>query len=76
MGDGYWEKDAKTVLLCTESFTKAEVDFLIKVLKERLDLVATNKKRGMGYRIRFSSEKYNLDRLRSLTLEYMHPQMV
>lgn len=76
MGDGYWDNDAQTVLLCTESFTEAEVDFLIKLLKERLDLVATKKKRGDNYRIRFSSIKSNLDRLRSLTLEHMHPSMV
>jgi len=76
MGDGYWDNDAQTVLLCTESFTEAEINFLIKILKERLDLVATKKKRGDNYRIRLSSTKSNLDRLRSLTLEYMHPSMV
>jgi hypothetical protein len=76
MGDGYWESDAQTTLLCTESFTEAEVDFLIRILKDRLDLVATKKKRGDNYRIRFSSIKGNIDRLRSLTLEHMHPSMV
>lgn len=40
----------------------------------QLHLVATKKKRGDNSRIRFSSVKGNLERLRSL--EYMHPLMV
>jgi hypothetical protein len=76
MGDGYWENDSQTIFLCTESFTEKEVEFLISILKIRLNLVATKKKRGDNYRIRFSSAGNNLDRLRSLTLKYMHPLMV
>lgn len=76
MGDGYWENDSQTIFLCTESFTEKEVEFLISILKIRLNLVATKKKRGDNYRIRFSSAGNNLDRLRSLTLKHMHPLMV
>lgn len=75
MGDGYWENDSQTIFLCTESFTEAEVDFLIKVLYKRLGLVATKKKRGDNYRIRFSSAGDNLDKLKTLTLDHMYPIM-
>jgi len=73
MGDGYWENNSKTVFFCTKSFTEIEVDFLIRILKTKLGLVATKKKRGNNYRIRFSSAGNNLDKLRLLTLEHMHP---
>jgi len=76
MGDGYWENDSQTIFLCTESFTEKEVEFLISILKIRLNLVATKKKRGDNYRIILSSAGNNLDRLRSLTLKHMHPLMV
>lgn len=75
MGDGYWETDSQTIFLCTESFTEAEVDFLIEILKKRLDLKASKKKRGNNFRIRFSSKSDNISRLRLLTLSYMHYQM-
>uniref|UniRef100_Q37087 Orf231 protein n=1 Tax=Allomyces macrogynus TaxID=28583 RepID=Q37087_ALLMA len=76
MGDGFWEANDKTVLLCTESFTEDEVDFLISLLKSELGLVAGKKARGSGYRIRFSRLPDNITRLRDLTLPHMHPLMI
>lgn len=75
MGDRYWDIDSQTVCLCTESFTKAEVDFLIEILKNKLDLIAKKRKRKDNYRIRFSSKSDNISKLKLFTLPYMHPQM-
>ena len=33
MGDGNWDNSAKTVVICTDTFTLAEVELLITVLK-------------------------------------------
>lgn len=76
MGDGYWDKDAKTVILCTESFKELEVELLIKILKNKYGLLATMKKRGLNYRLRFSGTKNNIEHLRNLVIPNMHPQML
>lgn len=76
MGDGYWDNDSKTILICTESFTLDEVQFIIEILRKNFNLIATLKKRGVNYRLRFSSKENNLNLLRSLVLPHMHSQML
>lgn len=80
MGDGYWENDSSTVIICTDNFTKAEVESFIVFLKDRFGLTATLKKRKKGEddypRVRFSSTEENLSLLRDLVEPYMHPLML
>ena len=76
MGDGYWDKDAKTVILCTESFKESEVRMLIDILKNKYNLVATMKKRGLNYRLRTGRARNNIDNLINLVIPYIHSQML
>jgi len=69
MGDGYWSEGS--IYLCTENFTKDEVNALIKLLHNQLGLVATIKKRGSGARIRFS--RRSISKLRTLVHPHLHP---
>jgi hypothetical protein len=74
MEDGYFEYGkAQTVLLCTESFTKAECELLILALA-KLDIIATlkvrNKAKG-SFRVRIS--KTSMHHVRNLVQPYMHP---
>lgn len=82
MGDGYWDKDQKTMILCTENFTEVEVQTLIDVIYSKLGLVATKKARRLQpddklcWRIRFSGKSDNIKRLRQLVSPYMHHSML
>jgi len=76
MGDGYWENDSQTILICTENFTLEEVRVFIEFLDKRLGLKATTKKRKECYRLRFSSANNNLILLRIMVTPYMHPSML
>ena len=76
MGDGYWEKDSKTIFICTECFTLEEVHIILDILRNKLGLKATLKKRNNGFRIRFSSRGKNLERIRSLVLPHFHSSML
>jgi hypothetical protein len=77
MGDGYWDNYNKTIYLCTDNFTREEVDTLRILLKSKLNLDTTIKIRnGRHWRIRFSSKGNNLDLLRSLVKTYMHSEML
>ncbi len=76
MGDGYWENDSATFFICTECFTQEEVLFFIAFLDSKFGLKATKKNRGNSYRVRFSGEKSNLDKLRSLVKPFMHSSML
>ena len=71
MGDGYWDTDQATILLCTENFTHAEVAALIELLRSKEGIVATPRKRGSNLRIRISSR--SIDLLRRLVRPHMHP---
>jgi hypothetical protein len=51
MGDGYWDTHHKTVHICTEYFTHADVVRLITFMRNRFGIVATTSKRGDNYRI-------------------------
>ena len=43
MGDGYWENDKKTVYICTENFTEAQVEELIRILFKKFGLILNSK---------------------------------
>ena len=74
MDDGYFDSygRTKTVLLCTESFTKDEC-IILQSLLEKLDIKSTLKVRDKihnRYRIRIS--KTSMDRVISLVKPYIH----
>lgn len=80
MGDGYWDKSEKTLIICTDSFTLSEVELLIKILKDNFDLMATVKRRTkenqeLCWRIRFSSKSENIAKLVNLVQPYLIPSM-
>jgi|JI81BgreenRNA_FD_contig_51_3394358_length_1369_multi_2_in_0_out_0_1 hypothetical protein len=76
MGDGYWHKSWKTVIICTESFSHADVSRFILFLESRFGLKAKLSKRVNNYRIAFHSEKTNISLLRKLVLPFMHECML
>lgn len=75
MDDGY--KQSSSLVLCTDSFTKKEVELLINVLKTKFDLDCTlylkNKVKGT-YRIYIRSK--SMDKFKSLVLPYFHESML
>lgn len=78
MGDGYFSEN--TVYLCTDNFTKEEVDLLILTLNTNFGLKASLKRRiksnkEVCWRIRFSSQSENILKLRSLVLPYIIDSM-
>ena len=80
MGDGYWDNHSKTVVICTDNFTLAEVELLIIVLKTKFNLTATVQRRiksnkEICWRIRFSGKSENICLLRTLVQSYIIPSM-
>jgi len=80
MGDGYWDTDGKTVVICTDNFTEIEVELLIKTLKDNFYLLATKKRRikvnkEVCWRIRLSGKSENITTLRTLIKPYFIPSM-
>jgi hypothetical protein len=76
MDDGF--KAGKGVVLCTESFSLAEVELLKKVLESKFELIVTIQVRhpsggGIGYRLSISSK--SRDKLLSLVQPYFIPSM-
>lgn len=74
MDDGYFDSygRAKTIILCTESFTEEEC-IILQSLLEELEIKSTLKIRNKiknRYRIRIS--KTSMDRVISLVLPHMH----
>lgn len=45
MNDGYWDNSGKVFMLCTDSFSKQEVSFLVNLLLEKFGIQATLRKR-------------------------------
>lgn len=81
MGDGYWDKTSKTIVICTDNFTLSEVDLLIDVLKSNFNLTATVNRRiksnkEVCWRIRFSGKEYNILRLVNLVKPHFIPSML
>lgn len=81
MGSDYWENDGKTLFLCTECLTLAEVLLLVQLLQESFSLKAGLKRRVLegrliGYCIRLSMKKANLKKLQNWTLPHLHLGML
>lgn len=75
MDDGYWHSANSTVVLCTDSFSLKEVQFLCDMLSSRLGIQASPNIRTEGvYRIRISSTSLGL--LRKQVTPHMHPSML
>jgi hypothetical protein len=75
MEDGYFDHNGrtKTILLCTECFTKRECELLIQILRT-MGIKSTLKVRSAinnTYRIRIS--KTSMPLVRELVLPHMHP---
>jgi hypothetical protein len=69
MDDGTWAESG--LILCTDSFTKIEVDLLRTVLKDNFNLVTTMRNiRPNQYRIYIRKE--SIEKLREIVLPYMH----
>lgn len=72
MGDGYWENQAQTIKICTDSFTKVEIDLLIDALDKVFNIKASANIRSRNikevYRIRIAIKSLPL--LREKTLFY------
>ena len=80
MGDGYWDKTSKTIVICTDNFTLKEVELLISVLKKNFGLFSTIQKRikknkETCWRIRFSSKSDNIKNLINLVQPHFIPSM-
>ena len=80
MGDGYWNKESNTAVICTDNFTLDEVKLLISVLDEKFKLNSTLQRRiksnkELCWRIRFSNKHENIEQLRLLVLPHMIPSM-
>jgi len=73
MDDGYWNQVGRYVVLCTESFTPAEVRLLINALNSKWDLKCYENKRGDSYRIVIPA--YSIPLLRTLVEPHMVPAM-
>ena len=71
--DGCWNKTNKYVVLCTDSFTKEEVNLLINVLNDKFNLKCYIYKQGGGFRIVIPS--YSVPVLQSLLSPIMPSMM-
>ena len=81
MDDGYWSTSDNTVYICTDNFTKSEVELLINAIFNNFGLIATLKRRiksnnEVCWRIRFSGKSENILKLRSLVQPHMIPSML
>ena len=81
MGDGFWDTQKKTVIICTDNFTLKEVELLISVLSKNFGLSSTVLKRiksnkEICWRIRFSSKSDNINKLISLVQPHFIPSML
>jgi hypothetical protein len=73
--DGHFHKAGGGVYFCTDSFSLAEVELLVSVLKKNFDLVGdihfvSNKKFNRIY-----LGVYQMDTFRTLVLPYLHVSM-
>jgi len=76
MGDGFFTKD-KTVVLCTESFSKDEIELLVNALTTKFGITVGVLKRvsssgKSGLRIRIS--KKSMDRFLLLITPFFIPE--
>jgi len=78
MGDGYWATSENVVILCTDSFTKTEVEMLILSLFNKFGLKSHLKERirtsgKVCYRLRFRRKDKNIELLQSIVSPYILP---
>ena len=76
--DGSYHKVSKGVVLCTDSFTKEDVQLLISVLQNKFNLICTIQKApGKNiHRFRIYISAKSLPVLRSLVQSYFDPSML
>jgi hypothetical protein len=72
--DGFWDNYNRRVVLCTESFTPAEVQLLINVLNSKWNLDSFLSRRGESYRIMIPYR--SVTHLRGLLKDIMPPMML
>lgn len=72
--DGFWDSNSRRVVLCTESFTPAEVQLLINVLNSKWNLDSYLSRRGESYRIMIPSR--SVPHLRDLLKDIMPSMML
>ena len=73
MEDGNFDNKKKTVVLCTESFTKAECQRQQDLLQQQLSIESALQLRNAAkntYRIRIS--RSSTEQVRELVTQYMH----
>lgn len=82
MGDGYYDNSLKTILLCTDNFTKNEVLLLINILNDKFNIKSNIKQRKyknkynkyiIHYRIKI--DKIDLIKFINLIKPHMIPEM-
>jgi hypothetical protein len=72
-GDGYWDSDGNCFMLCTDNFTKAEVDRLCELLAGMGVKASPRKRKENMWRIRFSSHATSV--LYPVLKDKLHPDM-
>lgn len=74
MDDGSFHKKGKTVVFCTESFEKGELERLCGFLKVQYDLVCTLQKYRQNYRIYLRVHSFH--KFKMLVQPYLHESML
>ena len=78
MQDGSYHKVSKGVVLCTDSFTREEIELLISVLETKFNLICTIQKapskNSNRFRIYISAKSVPI--LRTLVQSHFHPTML
>lgn len=77
MGDGFYMTSSGVIVLCTESFTKEEINILIAALNNKFGIKATLNKRVLstglnGWRIRIS--KKSMEKVTTIVDPYIIPE--
>jgi len=74
MDDGYKEKSG--FILCTDNFTKDEVELLISAMYNKFGLVCTLRQRAGHTKYRIYITTGSMDNFRSRVSPYFHPSMM
>jgi len=72
--DGCFDKTNRAVIICTECFSKVEVELLASVLTNKFDLKCSVIKKRNGFRVRISAKSLLV--LQSLLKDIMPPMML
>ena len=78
MGDGYFILPDRVIMLCTENFSKQDLDLLIEALDKKLGIKAglNVRKRGAVNTYRVRIRKESMDRLIINVKPYFTPEML